>query len=216
MWFGYYNRNTEERVNVPVGPDNRFDLPVADRGQPGYFYPGYHQFVFRVDLPADWGDNKKLVWTLTANGVTLTANGSTVPGYEVDSSVIAMNLSSPGGNAQGNTPPVVVGVSEETIEMGKPLRLTVTATDDGIPKPRSTRGGGAAAGGIQIRWEEYRGPGDVEFDPASVAGEYGKSVEAATSVQFSMPGTYWVRAIGFDTQLEGFHDCKVTVTQPHR
>ena len=47
-----------------------------------------------------------------------------------------------------------------------------------------------------------------------VTGEYGKSAEAATSAQFSMPGTYWLRAIGFDTQLEAIHDFKVTVTQP--
>ena len=89
MWFGYYNRNTEEHVNVPVGPNNKFDLPTPDQGQPAYFYPGYHQFVFRVDLPKDWADDKKVVWTLIANGVALTANGSTIAGYEVDEGVIA-------------------------------------------------------------------------------------------------------------------------------
>jgi hypothetical protein len=215
MWFGYYNRNTEERVNVPIGPQNKFDLPVADQGQPGYFYPGYHQFVFRVDLPKDWSADKKIVWTLVANGVTLTANGWMVPGYEVDAGVISMNLSSAGGSAEGNNPPVVVGAADQTVEMGKPLKLTVTATDDGFPKPRSTRGSTVQIGGIQLRWEEYRGAGDVEFDPPNVTGEYGKSIEATTLAQFSTPGTYWVRAIGSDTQLEGFHDFKVMVTQPH-
>jgi hypothetical protein len=216
MWFGYYNRNTEERVNVPLGPDNKFDGAVPDQGQPGYFYPGYHQFVFRVDLPKDWSDDKKLVWTLTANGVTLKANGYTVPGYEVDDGVIAMNLSSPGGNAAGNKPPVVSGVADQTVELGKPLQISVTATDDGIPKPRAARGSTTLVGGVQVRWEEYRGPGEIEFDPANVTGEYGKNLEATTAALFSRPGTYWIRAVGFDTQLEGVKDFKVTVIQPHR
>lgn len=211
MWFGYYNRNTEEKVNVPVGANNNFNLPVPDQGQPAYFYPGYHQFVFRVDLPKDWPADKRAVWTVKANGVALTANGGMTPGYEVDQGVIAMNLSSPGGNAEGNKAPVVVGSSEQMAEVGKPLELSVTATDDGIPKPRA----GRSAGGIQVRWELYRGPGDVEFEPATMTGEYGKSVQMATAARFSVPGTYWLRAIGFDTQLEGFCDFKITVMKTH-
>src|SRR5439155_15879485 len=26
LWFGYFNRNTEEEVDVPLGPENNFDL----------------------------------------------------------------------------------------------------------------------------------------------------------------------------------------------
>ncbi len=49
----------------PAGErSNKFDLPMADQGQPAYFYPGYHQFVFQLDLPKDWPADKKAVWTL--------------------------------------------------------------------------------------------------------------------------------------------------------
>ena len=34
MVFGYFNRNWEEDVFFPVGPDNRFEPGDADRGQP--------------------------------------------------------------------------------------------------------------------------------------------------------------------------------------
>ena len=40
MWFGYYNRNTEEEVDVPIGPENNFDLGNGDQGQPTHFYTG--------------------------------------------------------------------------------------------------------------------------------------------------------------------------------
>src|ERR1700722_10544314 len=213
MWFGYYHRNVEERINIPVGSNNRFDPPAIDRNQPAYFYPGFHQFVFRVDLPKDWDKDKKLVWTLTTNGVTLTANGWMSPGYEVDQGVIAMNLS-PGGNTPGNEPPTVDGPGDQTIEVGQSLKLTATAKDDGLPKPRG--GGRGRAVGTRLRWEEYRGPGDVSFDPPNGTGEYGKPVEITTQAQFSAPGTYWLRVTGFDGQLEGTHDVKVTVTPAKR
>ncbi len=38
LHFGYFNRNTEEELDVPIGPDNSFD-PGGDRGQPTHFYP---------------------------------------------------------------------------------------------------------------------------------------------------------------------------------
>src|SRR5690349_18801958 len=40
MYFGYYNRNTEEEIDVPISPDNRFDLGNGDQGQPTHFYTG--------------------------------------------------------------------------------------------------------------------------------------------------------------------------------
>ena len=34
--FGYFNRNYEERLDIPVGPSNRFEPGPADRGQRSY------------------------------------------------------------------------------------------------------------------------------------------------------------------------------------
>ena len=45
MWFGYMNRNYEEEVDVPVGPDNAFE-PGGDRGQPTHFVTRRHKDVF--------------------------------------------------------------------------------------------------------------------------------------------------------------------------
>jgi len=38
MYFGYYNRNTEEEFDIPVGADNGFDVGGPDRGQPTHLY----------------------------------------------------------------------------------------------------------------------------------------------------------------------------------
>ena len=37
--FGYMNRNWEEEIDVPVGPDNGFNVGGADQGQPTHFLP---------------------------------------------------------------------------------------------------------------------------------------------------------------------------------
>ena len=60
MWFGYLNRNYEEQLDIPVGPDNNFE-PGGDRGQPTHFMLRRHKDVFKVVVPKDFGD-QKLVW----------------------------------------------------------------------------------------------------------------------------------------------------------
>ena len=72
MVFGYLNRNYEEHLNIPVGPDNYFEPGASDRGQPTYFYPRRQRVIFRVRVPADWGD-RELVWTVTAPTARPTA-----------------------------------------------------------------------------------------------------------------------------------------------
>src|SRR5260370_1821031 len=68
MWFGYMNRNYEEELDVPIGPDNNFE-PGGDRGQPTHFVVRRHKDVFRVLAPKDFG-NQTMVWTLRAHAQT--------------------------------------------------------------------------------------------------------------------------------------------------
>ena len=74
--FGYMNRNYKEELVIPAGPDNKVEPGTAlDQGQPTYFLPRRHAWVFRVTVPADWGQ-KELVWTITAHGKTEKAYAS--------------------------------------------------------------------------------------------------------------------------------------------
>src|SRR5688572_8903067 len=40
MWFGYLNRNWEQRLTIPVGPENNIQPGGPDRGQMTVFETG--------------------------------------------------------------------------------------------------------------------------------------------------------------------------------
>jgi hypothetical protein len=233
MWFGYLNRNFQEQVDVPVGENNKFDLK-ADMGQPTHFYPRRSLFVFKVDLPSDWAKDKRLVWSVTAHGKTSAASGWLQPEWEVDDGVIQMNIG-PGSAPPDppNSPPTITVNADTTAVVGKPLKLSASTTDDGIPKPRRRAGAASASTsppmprppgaapkpramlGLRIRWILYRGPdsgGDVSFgEDSSKAALGATTAELATDATFSKPGTYWLRAIATDGLLEKPYDLKVSV-----
>lgn len=141
MVFGYLNRNYEEMPDVPVGPNNNLNPGPADRGQPTRFYPRRQQFIFRVDVPADWGQ-KELVWTLTAHGRTDQAVGSLMPSWEIDDGVIKANrgMGINGAPADNQIPSVAIpGGTTLTVTRPDTLTLTAVVGDDGIPGPTPRR-----------------------------------------------------------------------------
>ena len=89
--FWLLNRNSDEEVDVPIGPENSFDLGNGDQGQPTHFYPGRRWFVFKVVVPKDWPRDKRLVWTLTNRGRTNLSKGWLQPEWEMDDLLIAKN-----------------------------------------------------------------------------------------------------------------------------
>jgi hypothetical protein len=221
MVFGYLNRNYEEEVDIPVGPDNAIALgaeTVADRGQPTHFYPRRQRFLFRVVVPADWDKQQRVIWTLTSHGKTNQAKGWLQPVWELSQDVIVENM---GGGVPdpNNKPPSLTLGDVSIITLPGAATLTASATDDGLPKPyrrtpsnpdrdSQTR---RRPKGVQIKWIQYRGPGKVTFDPATSAVVYGEPVALASKVSFSAPGTYVLRATANDGQLFTSHDVTVTV-----
>lgn len=146
--FGYMNRNWEEELDIPIGPDNRFEPGEADRGQPSHFQPRRNRFVFKVRVPKDWGE-KELVWTLTVRGKTERAFATLRQDYFVDNLVQASEQGALGAGSsspkvRANKAPTlkVDGSTTLTASVGQPVPLKVWATDDGVPSPRR-RGAGA-------------------------------------------------------------------------
>lgn len=228
MVFGYLNRNYEEEVDIPIGPNNTID-PGGERGQPTHFYTRRQRFVFKVVVAKDWDKNRRVGWTLTSRGCTNTVKGWLNPELELDNGVISEN-SGGGVLEEGNQPPNITGGPAHTITLPNTVTLTVSATDDGLPKPRPQRparasGDPAAANpnvpnpdtpgrrprGLGIKWIVYRGPGKVTFEPDSVPAVHGKPVALTTTVSFSAPGAYVLRAIASDGQLASNHEVTVTV-----
>jgi len=145
MFFGYMNSNWEEEFDVPIGPDNRFDPGVPDRGQPTHFYPRRNMFLYTVRVPKDFGD-KELVWTLVTHGKTEHAYASLKSDYLLNKQTIATevgaNMSGLGDELLANEFPVlnVEGEKRRNAKVGEPLTLVARVTDDGIPSgARQTR-----------------------------------------------------------------------------
>jgi hypothetical protein len=224
LFFGYMNRNYEEELDIPVGPNNSFE-PGGDAGQPTHFMPRRHKMVFAIIVPKDFGDKKTYTWTLTIRGNTEKVIGSLNPIWQVDAFKDTF--------VAGNTPPVVKIPPVQTVTMPAALTLTVDVTDDGLPKPRRRRPTqpnqppeptpppGVFADmntGLHVEWSKYRGPGRIVFAPADEPVTDGKATTKAT---FSAPGEYTVLAVADDgSRVQGYHCCwtnafvKVTVKPP--
>jgi len=154
LLVGYFNRNTKQELDIPVGPNNRIEPGGPDMGQPTHFATGRQWGVFTIKLPKDFG-TKKLTWTIVANGLTNAITLHTQADYVVEPFEDAANKNTPpklkfrdGGALFTGAP---AGIAEKyTATVGEPLTLTVWATDEGakinVPEGRG-RGRGAAARG---------------------------------------------------------------------
>jgi hypothetical protein len=233
--FAYLNRNYDEEVDIPIGPNNSIEPGGPDRGQPSHFYPRRNRFVFRVKVPKDWG-NKDVVWTLNYRGRTEKAYGSLLPVEIIDPEVVGANFTGSTSVDANNKPPTVTveGPDKREIRVGEPLTLIATAKDDGIPKPKaapqSRPPGRREAEGLRVSWITYRGgAAKVTYDPVQALTYSdprsdlspwkpgwmppplpadGRIVTRAT---FTAPGTYVLRVMAHDGFDYGFKDVAVTV-----
>jgi hypothetical protein len=221
MVFGYLNRNYEEEVDIPLGPDNTVTVGAevfGDKGQPTHFYPRRQRFLFKVIVPKDWDPKQKVVWTLISRGKTDQAKGWLQPEWELSEDVMVENL---GGGVPDpdNKAPTLTVSPVQNAQLANPVALTAKATDDGLPKPyrRSNSNPDRDSQakrprGVQIKWIQYRGPGKVTFEPDSSSVVYGDPVTLNSKVRFSAPGTYVLRVTANDGQLFTSQDLTITVT----
>ena len=190
LYFSYLNRNWAEEVDVPVGPNNNIQpAPFGpDGGQPTHFYPRINRWQFAVRVPADFGETKEVIWTLTSHGQTHRAYGTLNAGYEADEFIIQHEY---GNSIRGRKRPTLrlEGEKQRTVKVGQAVQLVATATDPNPPLPGRRGGGGpnAARGsrspaelpsgpiggdfvrgtarGLYLGWLVYRGGAQVVFDP---------------------------------------------------
>ena len=183
--FGYMNRNWEEKLDVPAGPDNSIEPGGPDAGQPTHFLPRRNRFVFRVPVPEGFDEDDELIWTLTTAGVTEQAYATLRLDYLVDDLVQASEQGALGAGRsdptmRANTAPVlrIEGDRTRRVRVGEPLALVAVASDDGVPKPRRRRRRNpwrppvqvtvGSATGLRVSWYVYRSDGPVTFDPPQV------------------------------------------------
>jgi hypothetical protein len=214
LLLGYFNRNTKQEVDLPIGTDNRIEPGGPDQGQPTHFLSGRQWGMFTVKVPADFG-TKKLTWTIAANGQTQVIPVSLHPDYEISPLVEA---------AVRNTPPVIRfeenGPSAQgpagmtfmrTAKAGVPMSLTIWATDDARLTTQSGVAPRNLGAPVTLRWTKFRGPGTVSFtNPRPqmeklAGGNPGTpfSGKATTSATFGSPGEYVLHVVLNDYSGEG-------------
>ena len=208
--WGYFNRNSEERVRIPIGPDNRIEPGGPDRGQPTYFLPRRQRGVFTVVVPGDFGD-REVFWTINFRGDTQTIPGHLHRDWLLDAL---------GGNTDGDTPPAVRFAEDGralrgpggpphgplTATVGAPLPLVVWATDDGVTR-RAREEDDEPPPLVRLSWRLHQGPGEVAFaDPEIEIAEDGPE-RAETTATFSEPGEYVLRAFANDRSGGGGSQC---------
>jgi len=198
--FGYFNMNTEETFDIPIGPDNYLEtdypgLDLSNANVPTHFDvlpPAYrHIFcAFTVVVPEGFNTNHRVTWHISSNRYELSTPGKVIPPYVLDE---------PASDGRGDLAPLVKltsndngirgrsGIhSNETINarVGEPVSMQVW-----IEHPDEE---------IWVGWSHHSGPGKVEFDNKEyeILSRDGVANVAAT---FSEPGEYVVRMQTIDT-----------------
>ena len=212
--WGYFNRNSEEIIEIPIGANNRVEPGGPDRGQPTHFGSRRQRGVFTVVVPADFGDNE-VNWTLSFRGDTQTIPGHMHRDWMLDAL---------GGGAGGDGPPVVrfaengrehsgPGNPPEgplTARVGTPLALEVWASDDGISR-RRRRDGDADDDGppplVRLAWHLHQGPAPVTFADEELEILEDGDPLAETTVTFTEPGEYLLRILANDRSGGGGSQC---------
>ncbi len=213
--WGYFNRNSEEIIEIPIGADNRVEPGGPDNGQPTHFDARRQRGVFTVVVPADFGNNE-VNWTLSFRGDTQTIPGHLHRDWMLDAL---------GGGAGGDTPPIVRftengpehrgpgNAPEEplTATVGTPLPLVVWATDDGISRRRRPRDDDDDDDGppplVRLTWHLHQGPAAATFADEELKIMEDGDPRADTTVTFTEPGEYLLRVLANDRSGGGGSQC---------
>ena len=168
--IGYYSRNTEAEIDVPIGPNNKMSPGDIDMGQPTHFLPRRRYGMFTITVPKEFPKTQKISWTLTANGVT-----TTIPFHmHTDYNITPLRGSEESPDGTFNLPPVLrfeqTGPSfvgpivtptkalTRTATVKTPMPLEIWAEDDA----RFSGGGSGPQGAVvNVTVSKYRGPGTV-------------------------------------------------------
>ena len=215
--FGYINLNSQEALDIPLGPDNFIEPRKFDGFQPTHFDVapkerarfGRHQSVFIVTVPKDF--KADVVWTLRVRGQSYSSPArATREEYGIEDleslteapvapvlKFVASGMAGRGRNA------FVAGPVKAVARKPVPLSVGI----DLLSRPNST-----------VTWYHHAGAGKVAFDPKDAVVKAGGDIK--TTATFTLPGDYVVRVTALESLAALEQHCcytngyvKVTVTK---
>jgi hypothetical protein len=220
--IGYYNRNWTQEVDIPIGPNNKFEPGDPDRGQPTHFLPNRNFGMFTITVPKSFGATERLWWTLTINGVTSRVGMIMSPDFNIS----ANKASEESPNGKYNAPPVlrfaegaqaiqnpiasVATAISKTAQVNVPMPLELFAEDDALYSSGTNAPMNRNPPVVEATLAKYRGPGNVKVDGlhefTTIKG--GKPMEAyagksSGTITFDKAGDYIVHVTLNDYSEKG-------------
>jgi len=209
--IGYYNRNWTSEVDIPIGPNNRFESGDPDRGQPTHFLPNRSFGMFSVVVPKNFPPTEHLYWSLTLNGNTSRVGMILSP----DFNITPQRASEESPNGKYNTPPVLrfteggqaiqspgqplAAAFSKTATAGVAMPLDLFVEDDALYASGTNAPMTRVRSVVEAVVAKYRGPGDVKVDgfQSFTTTKGGQPMEpyagrSTGTVTFGTPGDYVV------------------------
>jgi len=220
--IGYYNRNWNIDVDIPIGPNNKFEPGDPDRGQPTHFMPNRNFGMFTITVPKSFGATERLWWTLAANNVTNRVGMIMSP----DFNITPQKSSEEAPNGKYNAPPILkfaeagpaiqnpiatIGSAiSKTASVNVPMPIDVWAEDDALYTSGTNAPMTRTPPVVEVEVTKYRGPGTVKVDGLKEfkATKGGKPMEpfagkSSGTVTFDKPGDYVLHVLLTDYSEKG-------------
>ena len=169
-------------------PTTKQGAPLDDLGGAKVYYgTSSSNYTTAIDV----GLTNRYVVRGLVSGVTYYFNGAAYNGDGLESE-FCNEVTKTATLSPGNQVPQVSAGADCTVPLGRPLTLSGTVTDDGLP----------AGTPLGITWSKVSGPGTAEFADSS---------DADTVVSFSKAGEYTLRLEAFDGDEAVADEVLVTV-----
>ncbi len=216
MIFGFANQNLEEKVNVPLGPNNFIKPARFEGAQPTHFpvyrRPGFvglqERGAFAVTVPAHMAGTE-VIWTLNSGGKSYSVPGrATAAAYEMSAGERALGTLKPAirFNASGPEATDPEGIYAPRIFTTVRAPVTLSA----LVQDRGNRGdyedNESLFYPLETEWILHQGPSEPVIDRAKItrrergqeqeeSGSTGSNgwIEVTTKVTFQEPGDYVIR-----------------------
>lgn len=190
--FGYFNRNMEEPVNVPLGEDNFIEPAQFNGTQVTHFLPTRERGAFAITIPAEFKD-RDIVWTIRSGGQVHKVPGRTsAGGYKLSHTPQAAGSVPPAlrferSGPLGRGPLGITAPAALKARVGAPVPLTVWVEDDKSERAKVVH---------NVSWFVHQAPAgvgadDVKFEPET--GEHDAQGKATATATFNQPGEYVLR-----------------------